>query len=411
MLQRVVHETAKMGSDNPDNFYQNAAISGEHTYRLWGKRGTVHYLSFGTQIGHYGKGRGMPPSGALDASQMTIEDDGSFEIVISCEEPEGDVNWLPMKPETGTLIVRQTRLDPATEELAEIRIEPTGGVKEPTPVTPKLVDEGLTQSGQLVHYAAMMFATWAEGFEKHVNELPEFDRNMASLAGGDPNIVYYHSYWKLAPDEALVIDATPPECDHWNFQLNNHWMESLDYRHFRIHVNSKTATLRDDGSVRIVVAHEDPGVPNWIRTVGHDSRHDVLPLGPRRGAPAAEDARGGARRGGVAPVRETSRDYRRPHRPLAIALANRALPKLGSLDPEALMDAAKGRTGLDDFGVPPFDEGAARVGRLDRARGAPHADRAPHHARAPHRRPREPPEDARPRRRPRSAPRSSRRRS
>ena len=25
----------------------------------------------------------------------------------------------------------------------------------------------------------------------------------------------------------------------------------------------------DDGSVRIVVAHEDPGVPNWINTVGH----------------------------------------------------------------------------------------------------------------------------------------------
>jgi len=24
-----------------------------------------------------------------------------------------------------------------------------------------------------------------------------------------------------------------------------------------------------DGSVRIVVAHEDPGVPNWVNTVGH----------------------------------------------------------------------------------------------------------------------------------------------
>ena len=35
VLQRVVHETAKMGADNPDNYYMNAAISGEHRYRLY----------------------------------------------------------------------------------------------------------------------------------------------------------------------------------------------------------------------------------------------------------------------------------------------------------------------------------------------------------------------------------------
>jgi len=269
VLQRVVHETAKMGADNPDNFYQNAAIDGAERYRVWGQRNSVHYLSFSTMIGHYGKGAGMPPSGSLDASQLTLGDDGSFEIILSCDEPEGAANWLPMVPETGTLIVRQTRLDPEAEQLAEIHVEPLGGVDAPSPVTPTAIDEGLTQSGNLVMFAAAMFQAWAEGFRAHVNELPEFDRDRAKMAGGDPNIVYYHSYWELGPDEALVIDATPPECDHWNFQLNNHWMESLDYRYFRIHVNSKTATYRDDGSVRIVVAHTDPGVPNWIQTVGH----------------------------------------------------------------------------------------------------------------------------------------------
>ena len=270
VLRRVVHETAKMGSDNPDNHYQNAAISGAHQYRLYGTRGTAHYLSFGTQIGHYGKGAGMPPSGALDASAMHVEPDGSFEIVVSCERPEGATNWLPMKPETGTLIVRQTRLDPRRETLAELHIERVGGDRAPSPVTPKSIDEGLTQAGNLVAGASMLFASWADGFKAHVNTLPPFDPKIASAVGGDPNIVYYHSYWALAPDEALVIDATPPaELDHWNFQLNNHWMESLDYRHYRIHVNSETAAYREDGSVRIVVAHEDPGVPNWIQTVGH----------------------------------------------------------------------------------------------------------------------------------------------
>jgi hypothetical protein len=93
---------------------------------------------------------------------------------------------------------------------------------------------------------------------------------VATAAHGDPNIVYYHGYWRLAPDEALVIEATPPPCDTWNFQLNNHWMESLDYRYHPIWVNKHTAHTGADGSVRVVVAHEDPGVENWIPTCGHD---------------------------------------------------------------------------------------------------------------------------------------------
>jgi hypothetical protein len=85
-----------------------------------------------------------------------------------------------------------------------------------------------------------------------------------------PHIVYFHGYWALAEDEALVIEVTPPDCDYWNFQLNNHWMESLDYRYFRVCVNKHGARLEPDGSVRIVVARADPGTGNWIDTCGHD---------------------------------------------------------------------------------------------------------------------------------------------
>ena len=51
-----------------------------------------------------------------------------------------------------------------------------------------------------------------------------------AYAGGDPNIRYYHSYWKLSAGEVLRIRVRPPPCRCWNCQLNNHWMESLDYR-------------------------------------------------------------------------------------------------------------------------------------------------------------------------------------
>ncbi len=267
VLHRPVHETAKIGADNPDNYYQTAAISGAHEYRISGVRGTIHYLDFATQTSGVASSGDSKQGGHLDGQALAIAPDGSFEILLSVEKRPG--NWLPMTPDTSSLIVRQTFLDRETEKPATLRIERIGGDGKPTPLTASALDVGFLSAAGLVVSCASLFSMWAQGFQKHTNVLPKFDDSVSMGAGGDPNICYYHSYWKLAPDEALVIEATPPTCEAWNFQLDNHWMESLDYRYHRIHVNKHTARYRSDGSVRIVVAHEDPGVDNWIDTAGH----------------------------------------------------------------------------------------------------------------------------------------------
>ncbi len=270
-LRRPVHETVKMGADNPDNHYFHASISGDYEYVIRGRRNTVHYLQFATVVGHYGQSRGMPPSGNLDAKDLVLDADGHFEIVLSKARPASALNWLRMAADTGSLIVRQSLLDPKTETHAELALaRTTGPTKHDQTLTAQKLDEGFNSTGMLVFGASMMFAMWADGFkDKHLNRLPRFDQALSDSMGGVPDIAYYHSYWKLLDDEALVIDVMPPPCDHWNFQLENHWMESLDYHLHRVHTNSKLATARADGSVRVVVASHDPGVPNWIETAGH----------------------------------------------------------------------------------------------------------------------------------------------
>ena len=266
-LRRTAHETIKMGMDNPDNIYGSAPIDGRYTYRISGDRGTVHYLGFGTQAGNYGATGTLETTGYLEAKDISIGPDRSFEIIACAKKQPG--NWLPMEERSRTLIVRQTRLDHATEIPATIRIERIDGSGQPRHLDPSRMDRALQSAAGFVTGCSRIFASWAGDFAKHTNELPRFDPEKARIAGGDPNIAYYHSYWRLAPDEALVIEVTPPECEYWNFQLANHWLESLDYRYFPVHVNKHTAKLRDDGSVRIVVAHRDPGVENWVDTCGH----------------------------------------------------------------------------------------------------------------------------------------------
>ena len=36
-----------------------------------------------------------------------------------------------------------------------------------------------------------------------------------------------------------------------------------------ISINGHTAVADADGAYRVVVAHRDPGVPNWLDTIGH----------------------------------------------------------------------------------------------------------------------------------------------
>jgi len=268
-LLRTAHETVKMGADNPDNLYQNAPISGKYEYEITGNRGSVHYLGFGTQAGNYGATGSLETTGYLDASRLTLDTAGNFKVVVSSREQKG-CDWLPMRQDSSTLVVRQTFLDRGSEQPAEIRIRRTDGPHRARQLSPRALDRGLRASGRFVGGCAKLFHAWASSMVRSTNELPEFDAAVAKAAGGDPNIVYYHSYWRLEPDEALVIEVSPPPCEYWNFQLNNHWMESLDYRYFPIHVNKHSARYAADGSVRIVVAHQDPGIENWLDTCGHD---------------------------------------------------------------------------------------------------------------------------------------------
>ncbi len=266
---RLSHETAKIGCDNPDSYYQNAAISGEYEYRIHGTRGSVSYLGIGTYYGDYGRSGRSGCSGYLEGEQLEVGPDGRIEIIASCRSHDG--NWLPMEPDSSMLIVRQNRLDKTSEELADLAIERVGSPEPPAPLTPERLDGALAAAAGYVAGTAETFARWAEGFARHPNELRPLDESVKQGAHGDPNIFFFMGYWQLGPEEALVIETTPPECDYWNFQLNNHWMESLDYRYHRIDYNKHTARLEPDGSLRLVVAHRDPGerAGNWVDTAGH----------------------------------------------------------------------------------------------------------------------------------------------
>ncbi len=258
----------KYGGDDPDKYLQKCVLSGAYDYRIRGRRGTIQAVSFLTQGSNFGQGGTMLPTGFLDTDSLKVEPDGTFEILVSVKEQPG--NWLPMTADTQALLIRQTFGDRAKEQIAQLEIECLSGRRTPDPLDPAKFVRGLDSAVGFLDGTVKLFCDWSARYQNHPNELPQEDPETCRRVGGDPAIAYFNSYWALAPDEALVVEVSRiPACRAWSLQVCNYWMESLDYRYHRTNVNKSTAAYEADGSVRIVIAAEDPGHPNWITTAGH----------------------------------------------------------------------------------------------------------------------------------------------
>ena len=87
-------------------------------------------------------------------------------------------------------------------------------------------------------------------------------------AYGNTHAWYASAPYSLEPDEALLIKGRFPDCRFANVVLWNAFMQSYDYMNRQVSLNRNQVEYEDDGSFRLVVAHDDPGVPNWLDTEG-----------------------------------------------------------------------------------------------------------------------------------------------
>ena len=295
VLRRPAHETVKIGADNPDNYYQSAALS--RRARLPRPR---HARQRALPRLRHLRGRlrlhGAPRPDRLSrraascsiAAGRPLRDDPVLARAAGQLAAHGARHFVCSSCARPSRIAKRERI----AELSTRAHRRRGG---PQPITPAFVDRGLQAAAAYVAGTAALFADWAEGFAKRKNELPRFDPAIAAAAHGDPNILYFHGYWELADDEALVIEVTPPACDYWNFQLNNHWMESLDYRYHTIALNhSQVRSAARTARCGSWWPTRDPGVPNWIETAGHRRGTMCLRWVGAQRAPGADDP-GGAR--------------------------------------------------------------------------------------------------------------------
>jgi uncharacterized protein (DUF779 family) len=73
--------------------------------------------------------------------------------------------------------------------------------------------------------------------------------------------------WSLKHDEALIIEMDMHD-GFWLFGMGGFFAQSMDYLYRQVSYSPARTKVDADDVVRFVMAHDDPGVHNWLDTQG-----------------------------------------------------------------------------------------------------------------------------------------------
>jgi hypothetical protein len=275
-FRRITTPSRKLTGDNGDAIYFDAPISAKHAYVIHGSLQGAAYFSLtieeGTAEGHMATGT----AGILNDEDLEIDSNGNFTLYLGGESR--DKNWLPLTPMASRLTTRHyfehtaaAACDPELEP--RMRIECLTADAAPPPPSDATVAAGIRRVCNVMRSRTLEMPPLANTepppfLSLTPNEFPP-PQTPGSFGFAAVDAHYSMAPYFLGPDEALVITGRWPECRFANVCLWNRFQQTFDYRWRNASLNRKQTAADEDGNFRMIIAHEDPGLPNWLDTEGN----------------------------------------------------------------------------------------------------------------------------------------------
>lgn len=269
------------GNINPDGVYYMTPLDDKGVYKLSGFRGTLRIVDL--QLGDgsvfaWGKANEDYSFGPTLANfdlddDVTVDEKGWFEVILSPERPEGHTgDWWKLPPKTNYLLVRQFAYDWINEVDARIAIDRVDTPAAKPRKTPEEIKAMLDRIPEFMHSSLKtldvpIHTERGLGSPALINNLVKID--YAPDQAGRAGQWYIAGRFDLQPDEGLIIELAPGECRYWNLQVANELTNTLDFYNRIVNTNGFLAEADSAGVFRVVVSEQDPGVWNWLDTVGH----------------------------------------------------------------------------------------------------------------------------------------------
>lgn len=268
-----IHQHKKLLGDNPDARYYSAVIDDQHSYRIRGNLAGATYTSFTLELGASSDGAGI--GSTLNDTQFKADANGDYEIIVSAEKVAG--NWMPMSKGASSITTRhyyERKQSINNDRLHHIPVDINNLQKVPPRRSPN--DEDIAAGirrvtsfvkGNVISMTSENSPPWVS---RTPNQFipPKKDASHDAITYAARDNVYSMAPFVLGPDQALLIRGRFPTCRFSNVVLFNRFLQTLDYEERSISLNRAQTVLREDGSFEMIVAHRDPGRPNWLDTEG-----------------------------------------------------------------------------------------------------------------------------------------------
>jgi hypothetical protein len=201
---------------------------------------------------------------------LDVADGGTFTFVLAVEEPptnelKGDA-WVAIPEDASAIVVREYIADRTAEVTAELTIETLDPPALPVPPTDSTLAEQFTGMAWTMAKLTTLHRTIRPDLLAAPNQLVTAEAADLGAANTTPDNLYMIGTFRLADDEALVIELEPPDTRYWSVTVENIWHECIDPRRRHSHITIAGAVRGGDGNVQLVVSATEPRVDNWLDT-------------------------------------------------------------------------------------------------------------------------------------------------
>jgi len=256
-----VYTLAPKGIDeNPDSVYRVIPMDGVSTYLIRGRaakdRPVVNDFSVLSDA--------WITAGNLSGSDLKIDPDGSFSIVVGPDPASGQANHIQTKPDANYMTIRDTLADWAHQRPNMLTVQRIAGPPDGPPLTHEQKLE------KVLIKVRRYFAETVKGHGRilarpaNVFAQPETKATDGMLV----TQAYSLGHFALTKDQALVLTIHPGTAKYVTVPVSNLWGTTMDPIHHLSSRNLDQVKKNPDGSFTVVVAETDPGLENWVDTEG-----------------------------------------------------------------------------------------------------------------------------------------------
>lgn len=268
-----IHQHKKLLGDNPDSRYYSAVINDQHSYRIRGNISDATYTSFTIEFGEGVDGDGI--GSTINDTEFETDSQGNYEITVSDTKVEG--NWMPLPAGATSITSRhyyERKISINNDRLHHIPLDIENLSKQPPRSAPNDTDiaAGIRRVAKFVkgNVVTMNNENSPPWVSRVPNQFvpPKKDDTHAAITYAAKDNVYAMAPFVLGPDQALIIRGRFPKCRFSNLVLFNRFLQTFDYETRTVSLNRTQTELKEDGSFEIILAHRNPGRPNWLDTEG-----------------------------------------------------------------------------------------------------------------------------------------------